>query len=385
VASGYGNVLLSKALLFCVAVGIGAINYFLVRAGSLRRSLPLIGLELAIGTVAVLAAAGLVSGQPSANRQPVPVLPALRTLHLYGEVGPSSVHAAIDLPAPGNQRYQVGVAELATGTPRTDVQRVILVFDPPSGSGLAPERVELESADDPALWATRGAYTPVVGDWDLEVIVRRVGELDESVSFPMTVSEPGPPGVVPPPDIGVGVPIPLASAWAVLPEGGSGWLLVIGLLIAAALLGLVARSRPAGWLSALRASVVVATVLIGLVVASRAVVDAANQTPAAEASRPNPVAGSAESIERGERLYLANCAACHGGLGDGGGPTALRIGMPLDPLGDIIPALTDGEIAYRIAVGTVGSGMPAFASTLSESDRWDLVNYLRDTFGSPRR
>jgi mono/diheme cytochrome c family protein len=39
--------------------------------------------------------------------------------------------------------------------------------------------------------------------------------------------------------------------------------------------------------------------------------------------------------------------------------------------------MTDGELAYRIAVGTYGTGMPSFAATLSETDRWDLVNYLR--------
>jgi mono/diheme cytochrome c family protein len=40
--------------------------------------------------------------------------------------------------------------------------------------------------------------------------------------------------------------------------------------------------------------------------------------------------------------------------------------------------MTDGGLAYRIAVGTAGSGMPGFAGTLSETGRWDLVNYLRD-------
>jgi mono/diheme cytochrome c family protein len=44
--------------------------------------------------------------------------------------------------------------------------------------------------------------------------------------------------------------------------------------------------------------------------------------------------------------------------------------------------LSDGSLAYRIAVGTVGSGMPGFAGTLSETDRWDLVNYLRAALGA---
>jgi mono/diheme cytochrome c family protein len=42
-----------------------------------------------------------------------------------------------------------------------------------------------------------------------------------------------------------------------------------------------------------------------------------------------------------------------------------------------VPSLSDGALAYRIAVGSAGTRMPAFASTLSENDRWDLVNYLR--------
>jgi len=384
VASGYGNLLLSKAFLFCVAVGIGAVNFFLVRSGNVRRSLPLIGAELAIGTVAVLAAAGLVTGQPSANRQPVLAQSAIGVVHLYGSAGESSVHAAVDKPAPGAQRYQVGVADLATGAPRTDVQRVILVFDPPAGSGLASERVELEAGADPALWGTQGAYTSVVGEWDLEVIVRRIGELDESVSFPLTVSEPNPPETIPPPDIGVGVPAPLAAAWRALPRGVGGWLLVTALLAAAVVVGLLARARPARWISTLRAGLAAATVLIGLGVGSRAVVEAANQPVASVSGQSNPIQATDDSVQRGEGLYLANCAACHGGLGDGDGPIAQRTGLVLERLADSVPELSDGTIAHRIAAGTVGSGMPAFASTLSEGDRWDLVNYLRDTFGGPR-
>jgi mono/diheme cytochrome c family protein len=385
VASGYGNLLLSKAFLFCVAVGIGSANFFLVRSGKMSRSLPLIGVELAMGTLAVLAAAGLVTGQPSANRQPVLVPAALSTLHLYGEVGPSSVHVAVNLPSPGTQRYQVGVADLDTGAARTDVQRVFLVFTPPDGSDLAAERVQMQSSDQAGLWGVQGAYTPVVGDWRLEAIVRRIGERDESVSFPVSVSEPRPPQTVPPPDTGVGVPGPLATAWGWLPAGAGGWLLVMALLTGVVALGALARARPSAGLSALRAGVLLATLVVGLTVGARAVVETANQPPAGvTATTTNPVPLSPDSIRRGEAIYLANCAACHGSLGDGDGPTAQRAGMSLERLSDRIPALDDGTIAYRIATGTVGSGMPAFASSLSEENRWDLVNYLRSAFGSQR-
>jgi mono/diheme cytochrome c family protein len=42
---------------------------------------------------------------------------------------------------------------------------------------------------------------------------------------------------------------------------------------------------------------------------------------------------------------------------------------------------TDGALEYRIATGKAGTRMPPFAATLSEDDRWDLVNYLRAQWG----
>jgi copper transport protein len=382
VASGYGNLLLSKALLFSAALAIGSVNFFLVRAGTVRRSLPLIGAELVIGALAVLAAAGLVSGQPSANRQPVLVASSIGTVHLSGEVGASSVHIAVNLPAPGSQRYQVGVADLVSGHPRADVQRVFIVFTPPRGSHLAPERVQFNEGADPSVWGVQGAYTPVVGDWGLEVIVRRIGERDESANFDLPVAEQQPAQTVPPPDVGVGVPGPLAATWRWLPAGVGGWLSVLGLMAGAMALALVARARPSTVMSVIRAGLVLVTLFVGLAVGSRAVVEAANQAPSAAAAQSNAHPPSAKSVARGKILYLANCAACHGSQGEGDGPTAQRTELFLQPLADRVPTLSDGSLAYRIAVGTVASGMPGFASTLTEDDRWDLVNYLRDTYGT---
>jgi len=88
-------------------------------------------------------------------------------------------------------------------------------------------------------------------------------------------------------------------------------------------------------------------------------------------------------VALGRDLYLANCAACHGLTGTGDGLTAA--GMLPGP-GDLrltVPRRSDGGLAYIISSGTVATGMPAFSATLSENDRWDLVNYLRATWPGP--
>ena len=380
VASAYGNVLLAKVVLFSIAVAIGSANFFLIRGGAPRRTVRLIAVELAVGALAVLAASNLVTAQPAASLVPTVTRSAIGALQLYGEAGASTVHAAVILPTPGEQRYQVSVADAATGAYRTDVERVILDFTPPIESGLPAQRVDLQAGADPWLWSTTGAYTPIAGDWRLAVTVRRNGEPDESATFDLPVTQPLPPTRVPPPDTGIGVPLPMAWLWVALPAGPAGWLVPIGLLVL--LVGASAvegrRREAAGRLGpAVRVGLVVLAVVSGLGVGSRAAAEAANQPPASAAQAANPVPASAQSVARGHDLYLANCAACHGTSGAGDGLTSAGWLPGPGDLSLSVPSRTDGELAYLIASGTVATRMPAFSTTLSENDRWDLVNYLR--------
>jgi mono/diheme cytochrome c family protein len=258
--------------------------------------------------------------------------------------------------------------------PRTDVQRVFLVFEPPRESGVPGERVQLAPAGAPGLWAASGAHTPVVGDWQLEVVVRRRGALDESASFPLVVSPAVAPASMPPPDSGIGVPGPLIGLWILLPGGWAGWIPTLGLLcLAAALFRLPARPAT----TALRVVVLLLALAAGMTTGSRDLVAAANAPPPAAVAQVNPVEAAPASLDRGRSLYQANCSTCHGPDGSGGGPAAAAASVHLRPLADVVPAMTDGALAHRIAVGTYGTGMPPFAATLSEQDRWDLVNYLR--------
>jgi copper transport protein len=378
VATDYGNLVIAKALLFSVAFAIGSANHFLVERGAVRRMMPLLGAELAVAILAVSAAAAMVTIVPAASRQPVLSASAIGTAHLYGTAGDSTVHVAVTLPAPGNQQYQVTVADAASGGPPADLQKVFLRLVPPSGSALPPERIELTPQAQPGLYAVTGAYTPTVGAWTVDTVVRRAGQRDASVSFPLPVIQPLPPQRVPPPDTGVGVPLPLGALWAILPAGPLGWLPTLLALLGVIAIAVAARRRtlPARWRAAGIALLLLA-VALGIGAGSRTVVEAANSPPPGATSAVDPVAADAASVKRGEDIYLANCAACHGVDGGGDGPTAAWMFPPPGSLPTAVGSLTPGELEYRITNGLAGTRMPAFAVTLSGNDRWDLVNYLR--------
>jgi copper transport protein len=376
VGSGYGNLLLAKAGLLSVAVGIGAVNFLVLRGRGRAAVTALVAAELLVAAVAVSVAATMVTIQPAAARGPVLTAAPVTPAHLFGTAGPVRIHATVNLPTPGVQSYQVTVADAETGGPRDDVQRVFLELDPPSDATPTPERVEL--APDPGragLYTASGAYLSVEGEWGLAVVVRRAAALDEAVSFGVPVRQPSPPRLVPPPDTGIGVPAPLGLAWTLLPDGVAGWLPGIVALAAAGGLGAAIRG-PSRVIGVARAVLLAVALVAVLGAGSRALVAAAN-APSAEALAEHvPPPELLRSIEEGAVLYRANCAACHGTDGRGDGPV-----RTLPPAGNLLPVvreMSSAELSYRIANGYAGTAMPAFAATLTEGERWNLVTYLED-------
>ena len=85
-------------------------------------------------------------------------------------------------------------------------------------------------------------------------------------------------------------------------------------------------------------------------------------------------------LSEGKTLYLANCAACHGDSGTGNGPAAGGMSPPPADLRQVVrrPMTGDGYLMWAISDGgaAVGSAMPAFKGTLSETDRWRIVRYI---------
>jgi mono/diheme cytochrome c family protein len=87
---------------------------------------------------------------------------------------------------------------------------------------------------------------------------------------------------------------------------------------------------------------------------------------------------SAEQITRGQEIYQANCASCHGIRGEGDGPEASSLSiLPKDFTNqEYIAAKTGMQLFQGITEG-IAPDMPAYAEELTDNARWDLVAYLR--------
>lgn len=91
----------------------------------------------------------------------------------------------------------------------------------------------------------------------------------------------------------------------------------------------------------------------------------------------NPVQTTPESVAAGKKLYAKYCATCHGNTGAGDGPGGQ--GLTPEPANFSDPKMmaheTDGALFWKITEGR--RHMPGWGDTLTERDRWHLVNYLR--------
>lgn len=169
------------------------------------------------------------------------------------------------------------------------------------------------------------------------------------------------------------------------PTGGGGITIeaVVGIQLAIVAVLLLAfsryvRDRRPRWASRARLAALV-TAIPGLILVLAGVLDLT--TGSAGGPVTNPIPNTVSSVERGGVVYQATCARCHGVDAIGGGPDAGTTQIrPPNLRSGHLNQHTDAQIYEWISNGLPG-GMPAWASTLSETDRWNLVNYLRSING----
>ncbi|MGO9480341.1 MAG: c-type cytochrome [Candidatus Kryptoniota bacterium] len=90
-------------------------------------------------------------------------------------------------------------------------------------------------------------------------------------------------------------------------------------------------------------------------------------------------------LENGEKLFKVNCASCHGLDGEGDGPAAASLHpKPRDyhaTTGWVNGRLLS-EMFKTVSEGVPASAMVSFAAALPASDRLDIIDYIRATFGN---
>ncbi len=87
-----------------------------------------------------------------------------------------------------------------------------------------------------------------------------------------------------------------------------------------------------------------------------------------------------EEVRDGKYLYVRNCSGCHGLTGKGDGETAKQLKVTARDFaaGGFAFGNTREALFRTISGGLPGrSVMPAFASSLSEEERWMVVDYVR--------
>ena len=111
--------------------------------------------------------------------------------------------------------------------------------------------------------------------------------------------------------------------------------------------------------------------------------------PARATRKQNPIPADAKSIAQGKEIYVAACLPCHGASGKGDGPagtTLERNGVPIHPGNLSDPRRwedSDGGLFWKLTEGK--TPMPAWGETLSEDQRWSVINYIRTLAPKPNK
>jgi putative copper export protein/mono/diheme cytochrome c family protein/peroxiredoxin len=128
-----------------------------------------------------------------------------------------------------------------------------------------------------------------------------------------------------------------------------------------------------------RRRIVTATIGLGAAMYSINVIDTAISTDAYPTTYKRPaVAYHAISVANGKQLYRESCVRCHGTGGYGDGPEAPTLAKkPVDLTAAHVNNHTAGDLFWWLTYGIEGTPMPGFRASLSDDERWDVINFLR--------
>jgi copper transport protein len=351
----YGHTLLVKQVFVAGLLIIAAINLLVISPQLKRDSLQGIANSKVVtrfGKLLIfeLTFAGLLLASVSFLTYIPPAKLASPTSDLTDKTKVDDLSVGISI-SPGRIGQNTFTLQLSSNGEHVHTAKEVLLRFTPDQANIAPSDLELISQGD-GTFSAKGTYLSVPGTWQVQAIVRREEKFDAYANFHFTLQKPGAQN----------------EGAAAAEKQSSVLLLLTGVLCG--LIALAMKARPA-----LRFGTGMPLSLLmfglGIFLLSR-------PTPV-KIERINPIPPDAASVAGGQALFSTNCAACHGQTGKGDGPVGVTLNpRPADLTQHAILGIhTDAQLFEWITNGFPGSRMPAFKSALSDTDRWNLVNFIR--------
>jgi mono/diheme cytochrome c family protein len=123
-----------------------------------------------------------------------------------------------------------------------------------------------------------------------------------------------------------------------------------------------------------------APTLLALILATGAPAQEVKQpwkAPNSAVQTKNPAKSTPDALKAAAGLYEKNCVICHGSKGASNGPAAGS--LPEKPANftdaKLMDKATDGELYWKISTGR--APMPSWQDHFTDTQRWQLVDYLR--------
>jgi copper transport protein len=352
-SSIYGHALLLKLTFVALLLALAGINLVIISPRLKRSRLreeansilvnrfeKIVLAEAALGAFLLMAVSLLTYLPPAKINAPVQELTAST------RVDDLVIKLAITPGFVGQNTFQLRLT--SNGAPVVTVNQALLRFTSQMAN-MAPVEGELISQGD-GVYTAKGTYLSMPGSWQVQVVVRRPSKFDTYANFNFTIHKPG------------------EANPAVAKPRYAGVLFLVSVLIVVLLTaGLPVRPRNRIAFGALPFLLLLG---LGVYFLTLPVKDTASQV--------NPIAPDSASISAGQAVYVENCARCHGLSGKGDGPDGLLLNpRPADLTIHGVPGMhTDAQLFDWITNGLPGTRMPAWKNKISDSDRWNLVNYI---------
>jgi copper transport protein len=358
----YGVTLLVKLALVLPLLLLGALNLLWVRPRLarqdtmgfwLRRAVTgeALLLTLILGAVGVLTslepARQVVSQQERAPERPLTFQDTIEDVRMTLTIVPGRV---------GSNRVVVALTD-RRGTPVRNASQVELRLGALEAD--VGERTAFASAHGDGTYVLNDALLSLMGQWQIQLVVRRPDAFDARTAFRFAVTAGG-----------------ASGSAAITPTHRTGTLLWGGALL---LLGglFIVTSIPLGGGRTSTGRLVVGSGVACGITATVFLVTLQSAGTGPRASIRNPFPPTATSVEAGQRLYTQRCTPCHGPMGHGDGPLAAGLRpLPAD-LVVHVPLHADHDLFQIIYDGVAGTAMAPFGGQMTEEEIWHMINYLK--------